>query len=113
MMGGPGHQLFTPYVPISYPTYLELNEMTRESSNRALLLNNVASLLDFGLTQVDKSYSGEIAQSLFPSPLRTVILDKLQSSSRCSGEDGDQLVVVDFRGWCSLSLAGRVGSTYV
>jgi len=70
--------------------------MTRESSNCALLLDDVASLLHFGLTQIDKSHSGNIAQSLFPGPLRTVILDKLQSSSGGGSEDSNKLVIVDF-----------------
>jgi hypothetical protein len=58
-------------------TYLELNEVTRKSANRAFLLDYVTRLLDLGLTQVDKSHSGNITQSLFPGPLRTVILNKL------------------------------------
>jgi hypothetical protein len=70
--------------------------VTRESSNSALLDDNVASLLDFGLTQVNESHSGNITQSLFPSPLRTVILNKLQGSSGCSSENSNKLVIVDF-----------------
>jgi len=60
-----------------YATYLELYEVTRKSANRAFLFDDVTRLLDLGLTQVDKSHSSNITQSLFPSPLRTIILNKL------------------------------------
>jgi hypothetical protein len=96
-----------------YATYLELDEVTRESSNGALLLDYMTRLLDLWLTQVDKSHSSNIAQSLFPSPLRAVILNKLQSSGRGSSEDSNELVVVDFGRWSSLSSARRVEGTYV
>jgi hypothetical protein len=76
--------------------------MTRQPADRAFLLDDVSSMFHLWLAKVDEADGSDIAQTFLSCPLGSIVLDKLQSAGGGTGENRDELVVVDLGRWSGL-----------